>query len=388
MPPTLGAVALLLLAADGTWHWPLGRSAWRWLALVAVAVGGWLVTAPFHLGFHPPFKGVGLVHAWTEPVELLMYGGCLLVAAFGAAFALVRGWLGDGEPGRVGAVAVFAAATVLAAVSGRPTLVLLAVPLLVLTLATIARGEETDRAAIALAALGVFLFTVPEVVFVRDPYGEQLHRMNTVFKAYIQGWILLAVAVPVLLKRAARGVWVRRALVVVTVVPAVAHLAGMGAGLFSGKDLGIDGLRWMAEGDRAVVRALREQPQGAVLVEAVGGAYTEYARFSAASGVPAVLGWGNHESVWRGNTVTAEVEERKARVRELYSCGDPQGVRDVAAELGADLVAVGSLERADFDAEALKAVIAAGEVEVAEGEAVLVRFTGRVESPARGAEGE
>ena len=75
-------------------------------------------------------------------------------------------------------------------------------------------------------------------------------------------------------------------------------------------------------------------------------------------------------------------------MRELYSSGDPQHVRDVAAELGADLVAIGSLERADFEAEALEAVVAAGEVVVAEAEAVLVRFPTPAESSAGGAEVE
>ncbi len=119
--------------------------------------------------------------------------------------------------------------------------------------------------------------------------------------------------------------------------------------------------------------ALREQPPGAVLIEAVGGAYTEYGRLSAASGVPAYLGWANHELVWRGPEITVETERRKDLVFRLYSSGDPEVVRQLAAEAGADLMAVGSLEARDFASSDLAAVAAAGEILVEKDGAFLVR---------------
>ena len=43
---------------------------------------------------------------------------------------------------------------------------------------------------------------------------------------------------------------------------------------------------------------LRSAPDG-VIAEAVGGAYSAYARVSIYTGLPTVLGWGNHEGQWR-----------------------------------------------------------------------------------------
>ena len=128
-------------------------------------------------------------------------------------------------------------------------------------------------------------------------------------------------------------------------------------------------------GDRAIVTALREQPPGTVVAEAVGGAYTEYARLSAASGVPAYLGWANHESVWRGNSILEETEKRKKLVHEIFTADDPDEVLRLAESAGIHVVAVGSLERKDFSDRQLRAVLTAGDPIVESGGSALIRLS-------------
>jgi uncharacterized membrane protein len=159
-------------------------------------------------------------------------------------------------------------------------------------------------------------------------------------------------------------------------VAALPHLLWMAGNQLAGRPLGLDGMAWMAEGDRAVVRFLREQPRPAAVVEAVGGAYTEYARLSANSGVPALIGWENHELVWRGHGVTEETSRRAALVRELYSCGNAARIREIAVGEGIPLIAIGALERADFGEETLAAVRAAGELVLDEAGGQVVRIGG------------
>ncbi len=362
MPPTLAAVGLMLVAGDGRWRWPWGPGWRRWAGAAAVAVGGWVATAPFHLSFHPPFQGIGLVHAWTTPAELVLFAGPLMVAAAVGVVGIAVAW-GGGHPERrlAAGTVVVAVAVLAAAVSGRPVASFLAVVALVLAVYGVTGAREADRPALLLAALGIFLFLVPEILFVRDPYGEKLHRMNTIFKAWFQGWMFLALALPTLLRRGVRRPGVRLAVAVFLVLPALPHLAGMATGPLLGRQPGLDGLRWMSPGDRAAVRFLRRQPPGTALVEAVGGAYSDYARLSAASGVPALLGWGNHELVWRGPSILPELERRRKLVKTIYGSGDPAEVARAVAEAGVDLVAVGTFEKKDGDLEKLAAVAEAGE---------------------------
>jgi len=306
----------------------------------------------------------------------MLVSGCLGIVAG----AVVAGWIKlpavSLEFCRRSLLTGAAVLVVVAALSGRPSLVLLTGALVVLVWVVLAPGEMPERAGLALAALGLLLFVVPEMFYVVDSYGERLHRMNTVFKAWIQAWVLLAAALPVLLRVALPSRGLRRAATVLLVVAALPHLLWMVGNQVAGRPLGLDGMAWMAEGDRAVVRFLREQPRPAAVIEAVGGAYTEYARLSANSGVPALIGWENHGLVWRGHGVTEETSRRAELVRELYSCGDAARVREIVAGEGIPLIAIGALERADFAEETLPAVRAAGELVLDQAGGQVVRIGG------------
>jgi YYY domain-containing protein len=349
MPPTLAGIALLLVAGANRWYWPKGEGLRRWMSIAAIAVGGWLVTAPFHLGFTPFFRGIKKVFAWTDPGHLLLYGGILLVPAGIAAFALLWSMF-EIEPvaKRALLLLAIAATLVLASATARPTLIILLVFLGIFVVAVLRAVSGEDRPVLALTVLAIFLFVVPEIVYVADDYGEALHRMNTVFKAYIQGWVLLAIALPVLLRVGFRRPAVRWGVLGLMVLLALPHPAGMVLQQFKAATWSLDGMAWMHPGDRTLVRALRHEPPGTLMIETVGGAYTEYARLSSASGVPTYLGWANHEGVWRGNEIHSETDLRRQLVSRLYSCGDPQEVRRHAKAAGVHLVAIGALERKDF----------------------------------------
>ncbi len=375
MPPTLVAISLLLMAGPDRWYWPTGEGQRRWVAAAVIAVGGWLLFSPFHLNYQPVFGGVKRVMAWTAPQDLLLYGGVLLIPAAMAAIGLVRRQLGSTEEvSRAVLLMMGAAVLVLASVTGRPTLLILLIVFLVFVGAVLSELSSKDRPAFALAALGVFLFFVPEMIYVADDYGEALHRMNTIFKSFIQGWIFLAVALPVLLRWGVRHRAARAVLVSLMVVVALPHPMSMVGHQLKAQSRGLDGLTWMRAGDRAIVRWLRQQPAGTTIIEAVGGAYSEYSRFSAASGVPTLVGWSNHEMVWRGSDILVETGRREEIVKEIYSVGDPAKVRDLVTKEGFQLVVIGSLERKDFEEAGIQAVIDAGEIVLDEDGGLVVRI--------------
>jgi uncharacterized membrane protein len=115
---------------------------------------------------------------------------------------------------------------------------------------------------------------------------------------------------------------------------------------------GLNGLAWMqreAPSDRAAVGWLRAHAvDGAVLAEATGNAYSDYSRIGGATGLPIVLGWDNHEGLWRGGAAGAELESRRTGLRLLYTSEDADAVFAFLHRLNVRYVFVGSFEHRDF----------------------------------------
>jgi len=191
--------------------------------------------------------------------------------------------------------------------------------------------------------------------------------MNTVFKFYFQAWILFSVAVPFALHWTYKAVTHRLGaagsmvfIIPVMVVFLLAALYPIGAirtvsRAFDDENLTptLDGSAWLKRDnplDWDMITFMRKDIKGkAVIAEAVGGAYTHFARVSAYTGLASVCGWGNHESQWRQKWPT-EVEKD---VDTLYATANMDEAKALIAKYGVQYVFVGSLERSKYSPDQL-----------------------------------
>jgi uncharacterized membrane protein len=279
------------------------------------------------------------------------------------AWVMARRWGGlDGARRQLGRAALLASVVAIALATGSVGLGLALVMALVFLVGTVRGQARRARPVWALTMLPIVLVAVMETVYLKDPYGEQFYRMNTVFKASHLAFTLLAVLSPVLLGwLARRRPALATAALVIFLASGLPQLLALAKGAAQAEARGWHGLGWIGPGEVEAAAWLRGQPRGAVLVEAVGDAYSDAARMSAASGVPAAGG---------------ELDRRKALITELYSCGDAARVREIARQLDAGYVVLGAEERKHYPEGGLEAVRQAGETAFSAGECTVVRFGG------------
>ena len=73
---------------------------------------------------------------------------------------------------------------------------------------------------------------------------------------------------------------------------------------------------------------------------------SEFARISSHTGIPTVLGWANHEGLWRSND--REVGERESLVRRFYETSDAGTALALIRKYGVTHVVLGDLERQQY----------------------------------------
>ncbi len=377
LPIGLAMLLAAVAAEHGFWR-PSGAGLVVWVRVTAVGVVGWTLFLPFWLNYRSPLQGLGVVTAGTRLDEIALFLGALLLPVVLVALELAAGLGGFVAVRRQFARAVLAGVTVAVAVISRRPVAALALALLAVLAYAVLRGRRRRaRPAWALTLVALVLLLAMELVYVRDPYAGELYRMNTVFKATHVSFTLLAVTAPALLgwlrRRRAALAAVAAALLLISGLP---HLAALAGRVGSVPANGWAGLGWMAPGEAGAAHWLFRQPGPIVLVEAVGEAYSDAARIASASGLPVVLGWENHERVWRGGVVEAELRRRHQAVDALYAARSPQAVRALAAQLGATHIVIGSVERRTYPDLDVPALRAAGTVVFAAGECEIVRVGG------------
>ncbi len=236
--------------------------------------------------------------------------------------------------------------------------------------------RASHRAAMALGACALLTVLFCEVAYVRDLFAATpLARMNTVFKLHRFAWLLLALASSLWIEsllgpvrwtfdvrhRAGRAVvaLVLGAALVYPVCGTAAWLRARGneagrhegaarAALLPGADA--EALfRARLPGDAAAA-AFVARSAGAqdALVEETGEPYTWSSRISTFSGVPSVLGWGNHEAIWRGGW--DEIQKRAADIALVYTHPGSEEACGRLRRYGVRWIVAGGLERQHYGA--------------------------------------
>jgi uncharacterized membrane protein len=207
-----------------------------------------------------------------------------------------------------------------------------------------------------LIALGTLLILGPDFLYIQDNFG---YRINTIFKFYYQAWIFLSLAsaygTAVLLRRLRGG-----ANTVFNIIFPVVLLVGLTYPILGFPDKAngfkppfgltlddFDRVRRENPDEAAAMLWLRSAPDG-VIAEATGNPYSSVGRISIYTGLPTILGWGNHEGQWHGSSFRGLLDQRNEDLETLYTTPDWQATQSILDQYNVRYVVVGNLERTTY----------------------------------------
>jgi YYY domain-containing protein len=380
-----------------------------------VFVVGYVVFLPFHLSYETFFDSVEATTDTTVLWRFLGIGG-LFIFIVGTFFLREsRDWLATA--GREIARLVVSTARAASAdddsppADGGPRIGAEAIALLLLVLVALGFGLTAAFSGtvgstvpfVAVLLLLVFVAAVrwlvtwradaPYLVFVALAVGVSLSlaigldiyrlegdidRMNSVFKFYLQIWVLLALASAYLLwrlaYRAKAGVWARvwvggLALLILSasVYPVLGTRDRLGDRFYDRVlPLTLDGTAFVEgtvyrdqEGDIDLaadfqgIRWLQENVEGSpIVLEGNTPTYRWGGRVSVYTGLPSVVGWKWHQEQQRWD-YSRLVGLRIDDVNRIYGTNNPQEALSLLNEYGVRYVYVGQLERLYYPQEGL-----------------------------------
>jgi YYY domain-containing protein len=213
-----------------------------------------------------------------------------------------------------------------------------------------------------LIVLSTLLIVIPEFVYVKDIYPAH-YRANTMFKLVYQSFIMLSLSSGYIIVRIFldnkfsilnRWQWKLvywfmglSILTLVSVYPYFAIKSYFGdLKTYSGLN-GTNYLKVLYPNDFDAIQWINKNIKGQpVILEAQGDSYTDYARVSANTGLPTVLGWTVHEWLWRGSyDIPAP---RIPEIEKMYQSSSLDETKTLLGKYNVSLVFVGDLERQKY----------------------------------------
>lgn len=235
---------------------------------------------------------------------------------------------------------------------------------------------EKIRFVAIVAFLAVSILLGTEYVAISDFYGKANERMNTLFKFHYQAWTMMAIvtayAIAAILTIRSRLKWLWCVpWIVVTgfcltfTVKGTQIKTDRSDPWLEGRPAPtLDGRAWMRVNrpeDLQMIQWLLDEGEAQnpgrstpYILEAISGdAYSYFGRISAFTGFPAVIGWPNHEGIWRSHN--PQVQQRMREGRAIYQSADLGQSCRLTGKYFVDYIVVGELEKEEYTVRLLKA---------------------------------
>jgi uncharacterized membrane protein len=228
--------------------------------------------------------------------------------------------------------------------------------------------HRSDTFVFLLIILSTFLIILPEFIYLKDIYPAH-YRANTMFKLVFQSHIMLSISTGYIIVRIVSSIkykvlsmkgkmlascFLILASVLLALVLTYPYLATNSYYNLDQKDekgqvkkpTGLDGTKYLQNlypDDFKAIQWLIANVSGQpAILEAQSDSYTDYARVSANTGLPTVLGWTVHEWLWRG---TYDIPSpRINEITTMYETTDVKIAKKLLEKHKVKYIFIGTLE--------------------------------------------
>ena len=217
--------------------------------------------------------------------------------------------------------------------------------------------SRNDIFVLILLIISTLLILIPEFVYVKDIYPTY-YRANTMFKFVYEAFIILSLCSAYIVTKIISSIKTKKILIPFSIISILLLAFVLIYPVFAinsyYQDLkiyqGLNGINYLSSlypGDYNLINWINQNIKGQpVILEANGDSYTDYARISANTGLPTVIGWPVHEWLWRGTYDI--VAPRITDVQTLYTTPEINVAKNLIKKYNISYVVVSTLERQKY----------------------------------------
>ncbi|MEA3281244.1 MAG: DUF2298 domain-containing protein [Euryarchaeota archaeon] len=330
--------------------------------IATVAILSILLFMPFYLDFQSAGasgSGIGIVYQHTLLIEFIEIFALFLFLIFSFLFLRL-----DLDRRYVVALIPVAALSMIFFQT-----LILTIPLTLLCIYIlfheVHEDMKSDRFIMVLVLVGSLLAIFCEIVYLDDHFNSPNERMNTVFKLYLQIWILWGIASGYCLYRSIslskrrsirnsgnKTIWVIFFCILFASCGICSFTITAERISLDHNPRSLDGVVYLNLSDKGEYRAIswirREISGTPVILEAPGrNSYSTDSRVSAFTGLPTLIGWRWHEVMWgRG---WDEIGPRVKDADTIYRTCDVPLAIDLLDRYNVSYIYIGDAEHERYD---------------------------------------
>ena len=241
----------------------------------------------------------------------------------------------------------------------------------------IKRLEKADIYVIILAICGIGLIILPEIIYLKDIYGEEYKRFNTVFKLTYEAFILLQISSSYIIVKNIYEAGSKIKYFIISILLVLQCLTlgyGIEAIMYTTKNKPISNMadsemyiKRNNPGDYEAINWIKNNiDKNDVILETCGESYNIAGRVSVFTGNPTVLGWHTHEWLWRAEkdySVPEEENNRWMNIQYLYTKASVDVIKNYVEEYKINYIYIGYEEIKRYgDKLNINNIVNAGEV--------------------------